>query len=176
MIWASTRHGIITYAGPEWAVFTGQPLEAALGNGWLEMLHPEDKERTEKFFKEACASKSAFTVEYRLHCIGNGYVRVMAGAIPSISPVDNSFIGFLGTINEIGDQPNVTNIFGKAIIKPPSPATKPLTAVDTIANHLLMARSTAEQAGEVRLLASIDFAVSEVMRRFGYSFNMPTAH
>ncbi|VVB46455.1 putative Diguanylate cyclase [Beijerinckiaceae bacterium RH AL1] len=169
MIWASTREGSITYAGPEWTAFTGQPLDAAMGDGWLEMLHAEDRDSTQAFFKKACASMAAFTVEYRLHPVDEAYVRVVAGATPSISPVDHSFIGYLGTLNEIEGQAGVTrNILGKAIIAPPSKATTPLTSVDIIADYLLLARATAQHAGEERLLASLDFAISEVMRRLGY--------
>ena len=169
MIWASTRDGRITYAGPEWTVFTGQSAEAAMGDGWLDMLHADDRQSTDVFFKEACASMAAFSVEYRLHHVSNVYVRVVAGATPSISPVDHLFIGYLGTLNEIEDQSGENrNILGKAIIAPATKATKPLTSVDIIADYLLLARATAQHSSETRLVASIDFAISEVMRRLGY--------
>ena len=176
MIWASTSKGSITYAGPEWTVFTGQPTDAALGDGWLQMIHEDDRRRTSDFFKDACASVLPFTVEYRLHRVGNNYARVVAGAIPSLSPVDRTFIGFLGTINEIEDDCEATNILGRAILRPTSAATKPLTPIDIIADYLLLARVTAQQADEERLLASIDFAMSEVMRRLGFSLNSKSTH
>ena len=177
MIWASTREGRITYAGPEWTVFTGQSAEGALGDGWLQMLHVEDRQTTDVFFKEACASMAAFTVEYRLHHVSDVYMRVVAGATPSISPVDHSFIGYLGTLNEIEDQAGANiNILGKAIIAPPTKATKPVSSVDIIADYLLLARATAQHSGEERLLASIDFAISEVMRRLGYRASQGGPH
>lgn len=177
MIWASTREGRITYAGPEWTVFTGQPAEAAMDDGWLDMLHADDRATTDAFFKEACASMAAFSVEYRLRHVSGNYVRVVAGATPSISPVDHSFIGYLGTLNEIEDQAGANkNVLGKAIIAPPSKATKPLTSVDIIADYLLLARATAQHSGEERLVASIDFAISEVMRRLGYRTSESATH
>lgn len=169
MIWASTRDGLITYAGPEWTVFTGQSAEAAMGDGWLDMLHVDDRRGTDLFFKNACASMAAFSVEYRLHHVSDVYVRVVAGATPSISPIDHSFIGYLGTVNEIEDQFGENrNILGKAIIAPAKSATRPMTSVDIIADYLLLARATALHSAETRLVASIDFAISEVMRRLGY--------
>lgn len=169
MIWVSTRDGRVTYAGPEWAAFTGQPTSAALDDGWLKMLHPEDRTKTAEFFRQACATMSAFTIEYRLHHISDTYVSVVSGAVPSVSTLDQSFLGYLGTVNAIGDHcEEYELLLGNGGVKFGSKSTRVLAPIDRVANYLSLARLTAAQAGEERILASVDFAISEVMRRLGY--------
>ena len=167
LIWSSTSTGQTTYVSVEWSNYTGQPVEDALGQGWLRMLHPDDQEVTDQFFKKACASVAPFTVRYRLRRVDGTYAWVVVGATPSISPIDGSFLGYLGAISE-DDSVVWSGELGASASRPPSPATTPTTPVDQIADHLLLARSIAAANGEQRLLASIDFALSEVMRSLGY--------
>ena len=167
MIWSSTSRGLITYASAEWTSYTGQAVEHALGEGWLDMLHPDDRDATERFFREACASAAPFTVRYRLRRSEGTYAWVVVGAAPSISPIDGTFLGYLGAISE--EEATVwSGVVGTSSPRSPSPATMPHTPVDIVADHLLLARSVAAANGEERLLASIDFALSEVMRHLGY--------
>ena len=175
MIWSSTKTGTITYASAEWTSYTGQPLGDALGDGWLDMLHPEDRESTARFFKEACASAAPFTVRYRLRRSDGVYRWVLVGAAPSLSPIDGSFLGYLGALSE-DDATGWSGVFGTSAPRPASPETMPHTAVDIVADHLLLARSVAAANGEDRLLASLDFALSEVMRRLGYPSTSAASH
>jgi PAS domain-containing protein len=45
MIWMSGMNKLCTYVNQPWLEFTGRPLEAELGNGWVECVHPEDLNR-----------------------------------------------------------------------------------------------------------------------------------
>ena len=36
----------------EWRWITGQSVEEFLGNGWLDSIHPEDRERVERDWRE----------------------------------------------------------------------------------------------------------------------------
>jgi PAS domain-containing protein len=42
MIWISGVDKLCTYVNQPWLDFTGRPLEAELGNGWSESVHPDD--------------------------------------------------------------------------------------------------------------------------------------
>ena len=42
MIWMSGPDKLCTYFNQPWLEFSGRPLEAELGNGWSERVHPQD--------------------------------------------------------------------------------------------------------------------------------------
>ncbi len=45
VVWVTTPTGEIAEDSPEWRSITGQSLEEYLGNGWLDAVHSEDRER-----------------------------------------------------------------------------------------------------------------------------------
>ncbi|HWR38097.1 MAG TPA: ATP-binding protein, partial [Patescibacteria group bacterium] len=45
IIWRSNFNGENDYFNRNWHEFTGQPVEAALGYGWLERVHPDDRKK-----------------------------------------------------------------------------------------------------------------------------------
>ncbi len=44
LIWTCRADGSFDYLSPQWCKYTGLPEETQLGIGWLEQLHPEDRE------------------------------------------------------------------------------------------------------------------------------------
>src|SRR5262245_3796633 len=66
MIWLDDVHGKCTYFSKPWLDYTGRPLEAELGLGWLEGVHLDDREAIR--LGEAAARKKLepFHMEYRL--------------------------------------------------------------------------------------------------------------
>jgi PAS domain S-box-containing protein len=45
LVWTSTPSGLCDYLSPQWCRYTGRSEEEHLGYGWLEQLHPADRER-----------------------------------------------------------------------------------------------------------------------------------
>ncbi|WP_372423062.1 sensor histidine kinase [Salinarimonas chemoclinalis] len=45
LVWQSRDGGDWTWASPQWIATTGLSAEASLGLGWLDAVHPEDRER-----------------------------------------------------------------------------------------------------------------------------------
>ena len=43
-LWTCTPDGNAEYFNRRWTEFTGQPQAEAMGTGWLEVLHPDDRE------------------------------------------------------------------------------------------------------------------------------------
>jgi PAS domain-containing protein len=44
LVWRAVDDGQWTWCSPQWTAFTGQPEITALGRGWLEPIHPDDRE------------------------------------------------------------------------------------------------------------------------------------
>ena len=58
MMWLTDASGRCTYLNRRWHGFTGQAEEDALGFGWLDAVHPEDKARAEEAFLFASAGRA----------------------------------------------------------------------------------------------------------------------
>ena len=46
LVWRSADEGRWTWSSPQWQAFTGQTLEESRGLGWLDAVHPDDREPT----------------------------------------------------------------------------------------------------------------------------------
>jgi PAS domain S-box-containing protein len=63
--WQARPDGYCTEAA-SWAAYTGRPEAEELGHGWLEMVHPDDRERSAEIWARATASGSMYRAEYRI--------------------------------------------------------------------------------------------------------------
>ena len=66
LIWRSCDRGRWTWASPQWCTYTGQSQEESHGLGWLDVVHPEDRDRTLAAWT-AAAGKGELDLEFRLH-------------------------------------------------------------------------------------------------------------
>lgn len=101
LVWECDPRGLCSYHGPQWQEYTGQSLDASLGYGWLEMIHPDDRARiVEEWI--AAQSDDIFATEYRLRHIDQGY-RWMLARAKAIRGADGAHAGWCGTSTDIHD-------------------------------------------------------------------------
>ncbi|GGO90878.1 CheR family methyltransferase [Stakelama pacifica] len=99
LVWRSASGGHWTWASPQWLAFTGQSAEAAQGLGWLNALHPEDRDSALAFWKGA-AAEGQLTMEGRIRSASGEYRWFKTRA----SPVRNreaEILEWLGTSTDI---------------------------------------------------------------------------
>jgi two-component sensor histidine kinase len=65
LVWRSAPGGRWLWSGAQWSRHTGQPLGGSQGFGWLEALHPEDREAALAAWRRADAGEG-FEAEFRL--------------------------------------------------------------------------------------------------------------
>ncbi|MCF4123990.1 HWE histidine kinase domain-containing protein [Methylobacterium sp. SyP6R] len=65
LVWQSNPLGDWTWASPQWAAFTSQAPGRSCGYGWLDAVHPEDRERTREAWRVA-SRRGHLAVEHRL--------------------------------------------------------------------------------------------------------------
>jgi len=65
-VWTCRPDGRYDFLSEKWVKYTGIPAEPQLGFGWLEQLHPDDREPTLAAWNTAVASGSDFHVEFRI--------------------------------------------------------------------------------------------------------------
>jgi PAS domain S-box-containing protein len=103
MMWVTDPSGACTYLNRAWYDFTGQTEAEALGLGWLEATHPDDKPLAEEAFLRANAHQAPFRVEYRLRRADGAYRWAIDAASPRLGP-DGDFLGYVGSVIDIGDR------------------------------------------------------------------------
>lgn len=65
LVWRAHGDGNWAWSSPQWTAFTGQHETAAAGRGWLEPVHPDDRERVLGAW-EAATQSGSLEVDHRL--------------------------------------------------------------------------------------------------------------
>lgn len=66
MVWSCLPDGQCDYLSAKWIAYTGKPETEQLGYGWLDQLHPEDRERAFSEWTEAAKRGTDFDIEFRI--------------------------------------------------------------------------------------------------------------
>lgn len=103
MIWLTDESGKTIYLNRNWLETTGQSEQQALGDGWLDAVHPDDREAVLRSFVEASASRTRSRVEYRLRRADGSWAWVIDIGEPRLSS-EGSLMGFAGSVLDISDR------------------------------------------------------------------------
>ncbi len=102
MIWMSGPDKLCTYFNKRWLDFTGRPAECQLGDGWLESVHPEDRQECMATYAGKFDRRQEFQIEYRLRRHDGEYRWVRDTGVPRHAP-DGSFEGYVGSCFDVTD-------------------------------------------------------------------------
>ncbi|MBE9225119.1 PAS domain S-box protein, partial [Phormidium sp. LEGE 05292] len=103
MIWVTDTKGKCTYLSKSWYEFTGQTEVMGLGFGWLEAVHPDDRQLSSEIFLNANQRREAFQLEYRLRRQDGEYRSCIDAASPWFGE-DGEFQGYIGSVIDIHDR------------------------------------------------------------------------
>lgn len=102
MIWMSGPDKLCNYFNQPWLEFTGRRLEAELGNGWAEGVHPDDLRKCLDTYTQCFDRREAFRMEYRLRRHDGEYRWVLDKGVPRFNG-ENAFAGYVGCCMDISD-------------------------------------------------------------------------
>ncbi|MGK3996717.1 hybrid sensor histidine kinase/response regulator [Sorangium sp. So ce1024] len=127
MIWVTGSDGRATYGNRQWSEFSGQAEASAVGLGWLDALHPEDRLATMQAFQRAEARREPFRREYRLRRHDGVYRWCITSGNPRLGP-DGEFLGYVGSVIDITERKEVELLlrereeqFRRAVMATPFP-------------------------------------------------------
>jgi PAS domain S-box-containing protein len=103
MIWMAGTDRLCAYVNQPWLEFTGRPLDAELGNGWVEGVHNEDLKRCLETYSQAFGQRQSFEMEYRIRRNDGEYRWILHTGVPRFKP-DGSFAGYIGSCLDITDR------------------------------------------------------------------------
>jgi PAS domain S-box-containing protein len=99
-IFRMDAQGQCVYANERWAEMSGRPLENALGNKWLEALHPEDRGRVKELWDRTRRLEIELEDECRFLTPRNQVRWVQARAKP-LHTADGTLQGYVGTLEDV---------------------------------------------------------------------------
>ncbi len=103
IIWVTDPDGTCTFISKSWYEFTGQTPEDGQGFGWLDAIHPDDREVAEREFRTANAEQKAFRLEYRLRRTNGEWRWAIDAAAPRFCS-DGTFLGYIGSVLDIHER------------------------------------------------------------------------
>ena len=104
MIWQAlteNRHGY--YFNERWLKFTGHNFPDELDNGWLQSVHPDDRESLMAAHRKAYSARSVYEVQYRLRRADKQYRWIAELASPLYDFRDH-FTGYMGGCFDVTDR------------------------------------------------------------------------
>jgi len=102
LLWRAAGDGRWRWASPQWTQLTGQEIEAGKGLGWLDAVHPDDRQRARRAWRLAHYAE-AFEVEYRLHDLNADRYRWFKTRASPVREKDGEIVEWLGTSTDIDD-------------------------------------------------------------------------
>jgi len=103
MIWMSGTDKLCNYFNQPWLDFTGRSMEAELGNGWAEMVHPEDFHACLNTYHAAFDRHEHFEMQYRLRRHDGEYRWLFDRGVPRFDS-GGSFSGYIGSCIDVTDR------------------------------------------------------------------------
>lgn len=99
MVWSTDAEGMILDL-PEWRAYTGQGAEEVRGAGWLDAVHPDDRERLADAWEAAFAARGPYECEYRVRSRTGEYGHFLARAVPRFDD-KGRLLEYIGTWNDV---------------------------------------------------------------------------
>lgn len=99
-IWTTDADGYHNYFSRRWFTFTGTTREQTEGEGWLALLHPDDRARTMERWEHSLRTGEPYAIEYRFRGADGGYCWFLGQAVPQRDE-DGRIIRWFGTLTDI---------------------------------------------------------------------------
>ncbi|WP_439548009.1 sensor histidine kinase [Falsiroseomonas sp.] len=103
MMWVTDRTGFCTHLSRSWYAFTGQTPANALGTGWLEAVHPDDRVRAKARFLDAVRDRAELRLDYRLRRADGVWRWAIDAAQPRLAATGD-YLGHVGSVLDITER------------------------------------------------------------------------
>ena len=145
VVWVAAPDGAMKEDSPEWRWITGQSEEEYTGFGWLGSVHPEDRERVERDWRECVRTGKIFDDRYRIRTKGGSYRHYDVRAVPIER--DGKIVEWVGACTDVTSQREAEEMRGRLTEQLSAAALR--TARLQQATSMLAEALTVEQVVEV---------------------------
>src|SRR6201986_2400816 len=145
VVWVAAPDGALKEDSPGWRWITGQSEQEYTGFGWLESVHPEDRERVERDWREFVKTGKIFDDRYRIRTKGGSYRHYDVRAVPIER--DGKIVEWVGACTDVTSQREAEEMRGRLTEQLSAAALR--TARLQQATSMLAEALTVEQVVEV---------------------------
>jgi PAS domain S-box-containing protein len=103
LLWVSNTEGTCTFVNESLCAFTGRTFEEEIGDGWSDVVHPDDLEPCLALHRAALAERREFEMEYRMRRHDGQYRWVLDRCRPLVDET-GAFRGFVGGCVDIHER------------------------------------------------------------------------
>ncbi|WP_438014060.1 PAS domain S-box protein [Sorangium sp. So ce315] len=104
IVWTADPEGRIDYCSRQWCERTGAAVSEALGEGWVDFVHPDDLERCLAEWRRAVVTGEPYESEFRFGGVaGREHRWCLCRAVPVRGP-EGHIARWYGTATDIHDQ------------------------------------------------------------------------
>ena len=102
-IWSGPADGSLDFCNERWRSYTGLRLDEVQGDGWQSMLHPDDRRRVLKAWRESVENGTPYEREERHRGADGRYRWFLARGVP-MRDADGRIVRWYGTNTDIEDR------------------------------------------------------------------------
>ena len=103
VIWRTDANGEVLFVSQSWGEMTGQTAEQTRHFGWLEAIHPDDRDRPRAVWLAAAAEKRPYSSEFRVRTRDGRYRHFQTRGVPILA-ADGSIREWIGTNTDITER------------------------------------------------------------------------
>jgi PAS domain S-box-containing protein len=111
VVWVASPDGVMLEDSPEWRWITGQTEEEFLDGGWLDSIHPEDRDRVQRDWRESLRSGRIFDDRFRMRTRAGAYRHYDVRAVPIER--DGKIAEWVGACTDVTSQREAEEMRGR---------------------------------------------------------------
>jgi two-component system CheB/CheR fusion protein len=103
LVWTGQPDGRREDFSPQWVAYTGESADDQIGFGWLQHVHPEDRERVREAWRDAVAREVPYQAQLRLRRSDGAYRWFQSRAVPLRDPTGRvrRWFGFSADVDDL---------------------------------------------------------------------------
>ena len=145
VVWVTDPKGEVAEDSPEWRWITGQSAEDYLADGWLAAIHPNDRDRIERDWRDCVRTGTVFDGSYRVRTKTGSYRHYDVRAVPIER--DGAIIEWMGASTDVTGQREADEMRGRL--------TEQLSAAALRTSRLQQATSLLAEALSVQQVITV---------------------